>query len=152
MSVLATRRAISITLRGYLRAKSGGGANQGFRARIAEFTGGATQRIILALRGDLRESVTLRALVARARQILPAIEDYLYKQKGLARGGCRLRNSAPVVFTQGTRLNVFCLYFIYSASRSRRRPRTRSRPTASPGAPPLRLQIAVCLVTAGQPA
>jgi len=67
VSILATRRAISITLRGYLRAKSGGGANQGFRARIAEFTGGATQRIIVALRGDLRENVTLRETVARAQ-------------------------------------------------------------------------------------
>ena len=133
VSILATRRAIAITLTDYLRVKSGGGANQGFRARIAEFTGGATQRIILALRGDLRESVTLRALggqgvgqlctwlqfhqvpraasaavaagivvgalgdaatpeivagliACRTEQILPAIEDYLYKQKGLDRG------------------------------------------------------------------
>ena len=67
VSVLATRRAITITLTDYLRVKSGGGANQGFLARIAEITGGATQRIILALRGDLSENVTLRALVARAQ-------------------------------------------------------------------------------------
>ena len=67
MSILATRRAISITLTDYLRVKSGGGANQGFLARIAEITGGSTQRIILALRGDLSENVTLRALVARAQ-------------------------------------------------------------------------------------
>ena len=67
VSVLATRRGIQITLRDYLRAKSGGGANQGFLARIAEITGGATQRIILALRGDLSENVTLRETVARAQ-------------------------------------------------------------------------------------
>ena len=68
VSILAGRHSVQITLRGYLRAKSGGGANQGFLARIAEITGGATQRIIVALRGDLHEEdVTLRETVARAQ-------------------------------------------------------------------------------------
>ena len=97
VSVLATRRAITITLTDYLRVKSGGGANQGFLARTAEITGGATQRIIVALRGDLSENVTLRETVARAQdpraliacrtdQILPAIEAYLKARKGLEGG------------------------------------------------------------------
>ena len=67
VSILGGRRAIAITLTDYLRVKSGGGANQGFLARIAEITGGATQRIIVALRGDLGENVTLRETVARAQ-------------------------------------------------------------------------------------
>ena len=67
VSVLAGRHSVQITLTDYLRVKSGGGANQGFLARIAEITGGATQRIIVALRGDLRKNVTLRETVARAQ-------------------------------------------------------------------------------------
>ena len=100
VSILATRRAISITLRGYLRAKSGGGANQGFRARIAEFTGGATQRIIVALRGDLRKNVTLRETVARGnrrwidrvpnRADPPRHRGLPVQAEGLGAGGRRL--------------------------------------------------------------
>ena len=67
VSVLSGRHSVQITLTDYLRVKSGGGANQGFLARIAEITGGATQRIIVALRGDLGENVTLRETVARAQ-------------------------------------------------------------------------------------
>ena len=81
---------VVIDLLRYAVTKGAGGANAGSGARVFELTGGKERRIILTLLNEnpSKGVPSLQALVLACRtdQILPAIEQYLYRQKGMDRG------------------------------------------------------------------